>query len=145
MIIMAMDDVNETSCACDTCKAMCNRPCWPTPEEAQRLIDAGYGGRLMLDYWVQSGGDILVLSPANQGSEGQKAAFWPHGRCTFQDDRGVHRIHDQGLKPLEGRVAHHDCGPADMHERIARMWEIPEHQERAATWLRLQQEHGGHR
>ena len=40
-----------SECACGGCSQMCTRPCWPTPEEARRLIRAGLGDRLMLDYW----------------------------------------------------------------------------------------------
>lgn len=44
-------EIPESECSCDSCKAMCERPCWPSPEDAERLIDAGYGDKLMLDFW----------------------------------------------------------------------------------------------
>jgi hypothetical protein len=30
---------------------MCKRACWPTPQEAEALLDAGYANKLMLDAW----------------------------------------------------------------------------------------------
>lgn len=84
---------------------MCERrPCWPTPDEAKRIKDAGFGDRLMIDYWVESPTDIKIECPAIVGYEGLNAPFIPVGRCTFLKD-GLCELHDLGLKPLEGRVA----------------------------------------
>lgn len=42
----------ESSCSCTTCKNMCKQsPCFPTPEEVEKLIDAGYKDQLMASYW----------------------------------------------------------------------------------------------
>ena len=100
---------SESICGCHTCINMCEqRPCWPTAEEGQTLIKAGYGPRLMLDYWVggidETECDIQMTAPAIVGFEGRTAPFWPTGRCTFLKD-GLCELHDKGLKPLEGRVA----------------------------------------
>lgn len=114
---------------------MCQRPCWPTPEEAQKLIDAGYGDRLMNDYWCRKGGDIQILSPACKGSENGFAPFWPTGGCTFQDKDGLCELHNLDLKPLEGRKAL--CKgrtPKYLHEKIAKMWDNPEAQELVGKW-----------
>lgn len=108
-----MSEFKETSCSCPKCVKMCeHRPCWPTAEEASRLIDADYGPRMMNDYWVGGGGedndsDIQIISPAKFGYEGKYAPFWPTGRCSLLTDEGKCPLHDLGLKPLEARVA--DC------------------------------------
>lgn len=108
---------------CDECKSMCERPCWPTPRGAERLIRAGYGARLMLDLWVgQNGESIYVLCPANVGSEGQRARPRPIGKCTFQMPDGLCEVHGS-LKPIEGRVV--GCNGRnihDIHHRIAMAW-----------------------
>ena len=40
-----------TVCNCERCKAQCHTPCLGTPEDIERLIDAGYGNRLTLVWW----------------------------------------------------------------------------------------------
>ena len=54
---------------CTGCQAgirMCyNRPCMGTPEEFNKIIDAGFANNLHLDYYVRSndeGGDIEMLT-----------------------------------------------------------------------------------
>jgi hypothetical protein len=131
-------DLTESECACEECRRMCNRPCWPTPGEAQRLIDAGYGSRLMRDYWVGDGldgGDIYLLSPANPGMEGSAAGFWPSEGCVFQGEDGFCELHDLGLKPLEGRVASCSRGQGDLHQYVASTWNNPEAQALVDEWL----------
>jgi len=55
---------------CEKGKRFCSesRPCWGTPEDVSRLLDAGYADRLMLDWYAKDGGvDYYVVSPAAQG------------------------------------------------------------------------------
>ena len=94
---------------CPRCVSMCaERPGWPTVREAEALLDAGYGGRLMLDWWVMlsTPDDVYVLSPAFIGREGRYATERPEGRCTFLTREGLCELHEVG-KPLECAVA--DC------------------------------------
>jgi len=107
---------------------MCKRPCWPTPKEAQDIIDAGFGDKLMLDYWAGDNNvDIYILCGATPEREGKKAEFLPHGGCVFQMENRLCFLHDLGLKPIEGRVA--DCklepleGEITVHERVAMLWD----------------------
>jgi hypothetical protein len=115
------------ACSCDECKAMCERrPCWPTPDDAQRLIDAGYANRLMLDWWFDKAQDktVYVLTPAIVGREAGQAPAIPSGRCTFLNEQGLCRLHDLGLKPTEGRQALcKERTPAGLHEQIGQTWE----------------------
>lgn len=122
---------------------MCQRPCWPTPEEAKALIDAGFGPRLRADYWVGGGpddSDILVLSGALAGKWGDYKPSWPHepGKvCTFFK-QGKCQLHNLDLKPLEGALAIHGGGAGtgkELHEDIAQMWNNPEAQRLAAAWV----------
>ena len=121
-----MNKYKETECSCQKCKDMCRkRVCWPTPEEADKLIDAGFSNRLMEDYWADEE-DIMIICPAIKGYEGEFAPWWPTGGCCLQDKDGLCILHDLGLKPLEGRIA--DCketeaGGRNIHEEIAMMWE----------------------
>ena len=105
---------------------MCkNRPCWGTPEDIEKIKAAGYSHKLMMDYWYKSDEeDIPIEAPAIVGYEGKDAPFWPSGQCTFlENDRCI--LHDLGLKPTEGRLAH--CSdkndlPVSLHETVAMTW-----------------------
>ena len=44
-------NILESSCACEKCSRMCHAPCLGTPEDMQKLMDAGFGKRLMFDDW----------------------------------------------------------------------------------------------
>lgn len=129
--------------SCRPCVVMCEqRPCWPTPTEAQALISAGYSDRLMDDYWAGGGGpdgdeDIHLLSPAIVGRESGNAPFWPNGRCTFLSPEGLCELHDLGLKPFEGRVAScADDNTKGLHKAVALEWNNPKSQELVAKWRR---------
>lgn len=112
-----LTDFKESVCQCDTCVSMCERrPCWPLPDEAQKLIEAGYGPRLMRDWWCRWPDDVVILSPAIVGEEGKYAPVWPTGRCTFLTDNKKCELHDKGLKPFEGHVAHHDGTESSLHK-----------------------------
>jgi len=55
---------------CDAGKRFCSasRPCWGTPEDMGRLLDAGYADRLMLDWFAKNGGvDYYIVAPASRG------------------------------------------------------------------------------
>ena len=127
------------ACDCDECVAMCERrPCWPTPDEARKLIHLGYAHRLMRDYWVgdYEQGDTDIIAPAIEGREGRGAPWWPTGRCTMLTDDGRCALHDTGAKPLEGRMA--ICGdvdePRDWHGDIAKMWDSDDGRAVVALW-----------
>lgn len=136
-----MDKYQEApSCTCETCVNMCKRaPCWPTPEEAQRLIDAGYSPRLMKNYWCAED-NIYVLCPARVGYEGRTAPWFGEidgsERCVFLTGDNLCELHDLGLKPIEGRVA--TCqgkGPEGcLREDIAKLWNTPKGWEVLRKW-----------
>lgn len=94
------------SCTCEKCVKACERiPGWMTPDEARKAIDAGFAGRLMLDWWIeQNGEELFVLTPAVVGREGGQSAWWPGGRCTFLRDSRC-EIHSSGFKPIHCRLA----------------------------------------
>jgi hypothetical protein len=118
---------------------MCkNRPCWPTPDEARKLIEAGYAKKLMLDWYVASP-DIYVLTPAVVGHEGDLAPStcmgWPQC-CLLKNNRC--EIHGE-LKPLMAKHAHHDTekyGSASLEE-IAKLWDNEEGRALIKRWKKL--------
>jgi hypothetical protein len=110
--------INTPDCSCQACKDMCKRPCWGTPAEMEKIIAAGFGSKLMLDYYVMDDETVYNLCGAFPGYEAKEAPFWPgpsHGKCMFlTPKRSLCQLHRKGLKPIEGRVAHH----SDVVEKI---------------------------
>ena len=39
-------------CSCSICKQQCHTPCLGTPDDIERIIDAGYADRLELTNWA---------------------------------------------------------------------------------------------
>ena len=122
-----LQTLKPNECSCVACQQMCKtRPCWGTPEDIQKIVDAGYEDRLMKDFWG-GGSDIetYIIAPACKGSESKATPFWPTKECTFFKD-GKCELHDKGLKPLEGRLA--SCTEKTykkeptVHELVAKTW-----------------------
>ena len=134
-----MELIEPETCTCEECKAMCDRPCWPSPDEARTLIELGYAKKMMNDYWARFGedkGDIQIISPAHVGYEGQQAPFWPTGKCTLLTDESLCSIHDI-CKPIEGRMATCDDtqrNPPNWHLEVANMWDSPEGEAVVRLW-----------
>jgi hypothetical protein len=129
------------NCTCDVCVAMCEeKPCHGTPEEMQRLIDAGHSDRLAL-YFCQN----YSLKPKLEYVEylGPSPVFEQRG-CTFLKDKRC-ELHASGMKPLEGRVVWH--GKTNMRrfpvprgytlrEYIASLWANEPAQMLVDSWKR---------
>lgn len=125
-------------CSCNICVSYCARPGWWTVEEARLALQAGYGGRMMLE--VSPEHDFGVLSPAFKGCEGGIAfeEFARH-KCTFLQDN-LCELHGTGFQPLECRVCHHErpgVGPK-CHAAILEDWKTLPGRQLVARWCRLQ-------
>jgi hypothetical protein len=106
------------SCQCEKCQSMCaNSTCWPTPDEARALIRAGYADRLAR--YETLAGD-RVIGPAPVDHDGSILSMSTR-QCTFYRS-GLCELHDAGLKPLEGRLAHHDRHPLPVRMRVLSEW-----------------------
>ena len=127
-----------TACSCSECQAMCQRrPCWPTPADARRLIEAGYADSLMLDWCFDrdQSKTVCLLTPAIQGRESGEAPAHPSGKCTFLDEQNLCRVHDLDLKPTEGQLALcHDRTPEGLHEQIGHAWDCDEGRALVDQW-----------
>lgn len=153
-----------TSCSCGFCKKMClGRPCWPTFTEAKALVNAGFGNRLMNDYWdgytdpkappkpdYNAPGywdwsekwerTIHCLCPASKGEEGVRASFFPMG-CCLQNAEGLCELHDLGLKPMEAQLANCKASKEERQELgrqrefvILPTWDTPEARKFIDDW-----------
>jgi hypothetical protein len=95
--------------------------CLPTPEEARILIKRGYGPRLATYQLCPDPTQLVFVGPAPKGKEGARALPDTGAACTFYTD-GECELHDLGLKPLEGRLAHHDRDPAPIRIHMSTLW-----------------------
>lgn len=111
--------MSESTCACQKCRAMCaHSTCLPTPDEARELIRRGYGPRLAAYHF-----EIEVVGPAPAGMEGRlDLRHTRYGACTFRTPDGLCELHELGLKPLEGREAHHDKPWLPVRLHVATFW-----------------------
>lgn len=91
-------------CDCQICRDMCYVPCFPEPVEAKRLVKY-FADRLMIGKIEINHRVATYLRPACKGFEGKKDPMEP-GWCTFYHG-GKCVLHDKGMKPMGGRVAHH--------------------------------------
>lgn len=102
----------ETRCSCDRCVSMCKtRPCLPTPEEAKHLDKT-----MQVDF-----GGLVVTSPAMVGQEGQTVSGNDLGCCVYLKN-DLCELHSKGLKPLEGRIAHHSVPWFAPREYVLSFW-----------------------
>jgi hypothetical protein len=131
----------EHVCACDACKNMCETtPCWGTPQEMKKIIDAGLGDRLGIVTW-HGWGKSDVLAPARRGDEGEEQRLSIFDRkmpCTFYRE-GKCELHDKGLKPIEGRTAIHHGHPGydlcdGLRKELGDMWDSPEGKQVMSDW-----------
>jgi hypothetical protein len=139
----------QIECSCNECKEMCLRhPCWGTPKEMLKLIELGYGRRLMMDYYFDTSGkfgrketQINIITPALVGYEGSVAPFGKNNRCTFLNSQNLCEIHN--IKPIEGKIASHACErPKDgrhssmskLHLSIVNMWATHEGEQAVKAW-----------
>lgn len=88
-------------CKCKLCKEQCHTPCLGTPQDIEKLIEAGYADMLRITFW---GAEILMgvvpfPIPMVQAISGENY-------CVFFHD-GLCELHDKGLKPTEGKLSHH--------------------------------------
>ena len=125
-------------CACEVCSAYCRRPGWWTVKEAAAAIEAGYGGRMMLE--MSPNRSFGVLSPAFKGNERYFALNEFAGRgCNFLLEDGGCELHGTGLQPLECRFCHHDrtgLGPR-CHRDLEKDWDSPAGRTLAGKWVRM--------
>ncbi len=126
----------ETECSCKCCIEMCMRPCWPLPEEAEKMIKAGLANKLWLDYWGDADDKIFIVGPAAVGYEGKDAPFWPIGKCTFLKE-DLCEIHNSGFKPFEGRVSDCKKNLPDLHGDVAQTWNSEKGREVVELWKEL--------
>lgn len=94
-------ECQPSECHCELCRSMCRTPCLGTPEDIEKLVDAGYADRLVPTEWGVGMIVGLISRPIYM-----LQADTINGWCTFYHN-GLCELHDKGLKPTEGKLAHH--------------------------------------
>ncbi|WP_239063424.1 hypothetical protein [Bacteroides sp. 51] len=91
----------KTECSCDDCKEQCKTPCLGTPKDILRLIDAGFINELKKTVWMVGAtlGECPPIPMIQIKTE--------NGRCVFQREDGLCKLHPLGLKPMEGKLSYH--------------------------------------
>lgn len=100
--IERLSQCHPSECHCARCQQMCHVPCLGTPEDIEKLVDAGYADRLRPTEWLVA--SLIGLA------DGPISMIQPevvNGWCTFYHN-GLCELHDKGLKPTEGRLSRHD-------------------------------------
>lgn len=113
-------------CSCSICKQQCNTPCLGTPDDIEKIIDAGYSDRLALTQWAAGMllGVTTSIIPMIQPVVGKEyCAFFENGLCI---------LHDKGLKPTEGRLSHHTVKKDNFNPFMSIAWNV------AKEWLMLE-------
>ncbi len=100
--IERLSKCHPSECSCSRCQKMCQVPCLGTPEDIERLVDAGYTDRLRPTDWLVGALVGITDGPVSMIQPGTE-----NGWCTFYHN-GLCELHDKGLKPTEGRLTRHD-------------------------------------
>lgn len=102
--ISQLSGQQPSECKCEECVNQCKRaPCLGTPQDIERLIDAGYGSGIQFTAWAAGitmgvfPGIIWMFQPEHKETG---CAFLKNGLC---------ELHDKNLKPTEGILTHHSC------------------------------------
>lgn len=110
-------------CKCSLCKMQCHTPCLGTPQDIEKLIDAGYSDRLLPTLWGAGMimGVINFPVPMIQiASSDDYCSFFHNGLC---------ELHDRGLKLTEGRLSHHSTRIDNFKASKSIAWNV------AKEWL----------
>ena len=90
-------------CKCNECKKQCATPCLGTPEDIEKIIDAGHGDKIFETEWWSG----MLLGVTDKPIIMYQAELVQEkGSCIFFEN-GLCQLHDCGLKPTEGKLSHH--------------------------------------
>lgn len=136
--------MSPITCACDKCASMCaHSTCLPTPDEARALIRAGHAGKLAVYRFNGPDDAHAYIAPAIVGRESEVLPRTNLGPCVFFAG-GLCELHDAGLKPLEGRLAHHTRDWKAVRIEVMKTWRGKRFASVCAQLERAQMRSAGH-
>ena len=114
-----------TFCKCVNCKNQClTCSCLGTPDDIEKIIDAGYGDSIMPTDWAAG----IVMGVTKDVIEMYQLKFTKTGCIMFEN--GLCKLHDKGLKPTEGKLSHHTHKIDTFNAKKSLSWAV------AKEWLR---------
>jgi len=107
--------MKESECSCDACKKMClHQPCLGTPLDILKIVEAGHGDKLAGSVWLTG-----IVTETHDKPVQMIQPLKTEKGCAFLDEDCLCTLHDKGLKPTEGKIAHHsDKIVSDFKETI---------------------------
>lgn len=90
-------------CKCNECKKQCAIPCLGTPQDIEKIIDAGHNDKIFETDWYVGMIMGIIDKPIFMY---QAELVESTGFCVFFEN-GLCKLHDSGLKPTEGKLSHH--------------------------------------
>lgn len=115
---------HNVSCNCEKCKQMCQRtPCLGTPHDILALIEAGYIDKLAYTEWAA--GIVLghISRPIPMVQIKSINNIQHDGCCIFYHD-GKCELHENGLKPTEGKLSHHEVSVMELHKEYNLTYQV---------------------
>jgi hypothetical protein len=125
----------SNACSCAVCRNYCLRPGWWLVAEARSAMDAGYAGRMMLEFSPDF--SVAILSPAFRGNEGFFAlGEYAFAGCTFLET-GRCALFGKAFRPIECGFCHHERVGLGLrcHRDIGRDWDTAKGRRLVARWL----------
>lgn len=116
--IMRVTGRRQTNCTCPVCRSYCQTPCLGTPDDIMRLLEAGYAAKLTLTYWAEG----MLIDVMETPIAMVQLIMRPEGCILFRD--GLCELHTRGLKPTEGRLAHHILTEENLSFRKSLSWNV---------------------
>jgi len=114
------------SCKCNDCKKQCTvSPCLGTPDDIEKIIDAGYGDKVFPTDWAAG---ILMRVTEDIVPMFQLEYDVQKGHCVLFEN-GLCKLHDLGLKPTEGKLSHHSTKVDNFVPKKSLGWAV------AKEWL----------
>ena len=107
------DKFLKNDCSCNQCKLMCYvSPCFPTPEDVDKLLKAGYETLLKSTTYINidtfESYDLIAPDSKQIITIDKNGNNVVLNKCVFLDDNNLCKLHNLGLKPTEGKLAIHN-------------------------------------
>lgn len=140
--IIRKSGMQPSECRCQLCQKQCaTTSCLGTPDDVQKLIDAGFARDLEKFVFISpyAGNERIHMYRIKNNPDGSGCSFFKNRLC---------ELHDAGLKPTEGVLANHKRKASDVKPGggnsvallVARTWDTESylrigHQVALATFL----------
>lgn len=116
--ILVKTGLEPSECKCSICKNQCKTPCLGTPQDIEKLIQAGFRNKLAPTVWAA--GMVMGLTELPIIMIQAKIL---DGYCVFYKN-GLCQLHDSGLKPTEGKLSSHQISLSNLIPSMSISWNV---------------------